>query len=268
MKQRLQPKSVALINDTLQDNVIMRLINTSCKQFESRMNTLRFSTIEIFIETVEIIDEIRKQSSDYDIKNSYDCLFCYLRDYDESKDNVDAKLAASVIIVWVSILLNYCSKDKMFYADSSDGLLETLPKDSKWRDLVQNIQSRLSKLQEQEDELSKYMCDYICNPKKWLSVQIRDIIDYNGMNKKLIDDLKPHFYSDNQLENIIAYIKDIQEAGNDPAIAKITAQYIKNKKISDYNNSYLKPLWTILKSYELYTATSNNWNKAMNNLLS
>ena len=46
MKQRLQPKSVALINDTLQDNVIMRLINTSCKQFESRMNTLRFSTIE------------------------------------------------------------------------------------------------------------------------------------------------------------------------------------------------------------------------------
>lgn len=63
------------------------------------MNVMRFSTTEIYIECVLLLDEIRRQSVDFDFANAYDNLLCQLRNYDDSLENVDARLAASVIIV-------------------------------------------------------------------------------------------------------------------------------------------------------------------------
>lgn len=55
------------------------------------MNTMRFSTTEIFVEVVSMIDDIREQSVDYDFGNAFDKLFCRLREYDSSANNDDAK---------------------------------------------------------------------------------------------------------------------------------------------------------------------------------
>ena len=74
MKQRLQQNSVSLIHDSLKDDVVLRVVDSSCKQFESRMNVMRFSTTEIYIESVSLLDEIRRQSSDFDFQNAYDNL--------------------------------------------------------------------------------------------------------------------------------------------------------------------------------------------------
>ena len=84
------------------------------------------------------------------------------------------------------------------------------------------------------------------------------------MEQELIKALKSHFYSDNQLANIIAYIKEIKEVKSNPAVTRITVQYIKDKKISYFENSHKRPLWKILHTYGLYKAKVENWNKAVN----
>ena len=84
------------------------------------------------------------------------------------------------------------------------------------------------------------------------------------MEAELINALKPHFYSDNQLVNVIAYIKEIKEANGNPAVTRITIQYIKDKKISNFENSHKSPLWQILYAHGLYKAGRDNWNKAVN----
>ena len=109
---------------------------------------------------------------------------------------------------------------------------------------------------------------YIDTPDKWLSQLIEDTIKYEGMNRKLIQDLKPFFYTgEDQLAHIIAYIKEVKAASSDSTIAKITAKYIHEKKISDNNKSIKGPLWEILHEHELYKTKKDNWNKAINNAM-
>ena len=66
MQQRLPKNSQDLVNKSFKNHIILKVIDKSCKQYESRMNTMRFSTTEIFVEVVSMIDDIREQSVDYD----------------------------------------------------------------------------------------------------------------------------------------------------------------------------------------------------------
>lgn len=262
MKQRLQQNSLDLIHDSLKNDVVLRVVDSSCKQFESRMNVMRFSTTEIYIESVSLLDEIRRQSTDFDFPNAYDNLLCRLRNYDESNENVDARLAASVVVVFTAYIIFICISVNDHYRYWAHDLLKTVPKESDYKNMLRMIASRLSS--RLQDELRDCMCSYIKQPDKWFSKQLDDIIRYNGMEQELINDLKPHFYSDNQLANVIAYIKEIKEANGNPAVTRITVQYIKDKKISNFDNSHKSPLWQILHAHGLYKAGRDNWNKAVN----
>lgn len=262
MKQRLQQNSVSLIHDSLKDDIVLRVVDICCKQFESRMNVMRFSTTEIYIESVSLLDEIRRLSTDFDFPNAYDNLLCQLRNYDESNENVDARLAASVIIVFTAYIIFICFSVNDHYKYWALDLLKTVPKEADHKNMLKLIASRLSS--RLQDELRDCMCSYIKQPDKWLSKQADDIICYNGMEAELINALKPHFYSDNQLVNVIAYIKEIKEANGNPAVTRITVQYIKDKKISNFENSHKSPLWQILYAHGLYKAGRDNWNKAVN----
>lgn len=262
MKQRLQQNSVSLIHDFLKDDVVLRAVDTSCKQFESRMNVMRFSTTEIYIESVSLLDEIRRQSSDFDFPNAYDNLLCRLRNYDDSLENVDAKLAASVIIVFTAYIIFICNSVNDHYRYWVHSLLKTVPEEADYKNMLKLIASRLSS--RLQDELKDCMCGYIKQPDKWFSRQVEDIIRYNGMEAELINALKSHFYSDNQLANVIAYIKEIKAADGNPAVTRITVKYIKDKKISNFDNSHKRSLWQILYTHGLYNAKVDNWNKAVN----
>lgn len=261
MKQRLLQNSVNLIHDSLKDDVVLRVVDICCKQFESRMNVMRFSTTEIYIESVSLLDEIRRQSTDFDFQNAYDNLLCQLRNYDDSLENVDAKLAASVIIVFTAYIIFICVSVNDHYRYWALDLLKTVPEEADYKNMLKLIASRLSS--RLQDELRDCMCSYIKQPDKWFSKQVDDIMRYNGMEQELINALKPHFYSDNQLANVIAYIKEIKEANGNPAVTRITVQYIKDKKISNFDNSHKRPLWLILHDHGLYNAKVENWNKAV-----
>lgn len=262
MKQRLPQNSINLIHDSLKDDVVLRAVDTSCKQFESRMNVMRFSTTEIYIESVSLLDEIRRQSSDFDFPNAYDNLLCRLRNYDDSLENVDAKLAASVIIVFTAYIIFICNSVNDHYRYWAHSLLKTVPEEADYKNMLKLIASRLSS--RLQDELKDCMCGYIKQPDKWFSRQVEDIIRYNGMEAELINALKSHFYSDNQLANVIAYIKEIKAADGNPAVTRITVKYIKDKKISNFDNSHKRSLWQILYTHGLYNAKVDNWNKAVN----
>lgn len=261
MKQRLQQSSIDLIQESLKNDVILRIVDICCKQFESRMNAMRFSTTEIYVESVSILDDIRRQSTDFDFQNAYDNILCRLRNYDDSKENVDARLAASVIIVFTAYIIYICFNVNEHYKYWALDLLKTIPKEADYKNMLKQIASRLSS--KQQDELKECMCQYIKQPDRWLSKQVDDIIRYNGMEQELINALKSHFYSDNQLANIIAYIKEIKAANGNPEVSIITGQYIKDKKISNYNKSHNHPLWKILHDNGLYSAKAENWNKAI-----
>lgn len=262
MKQRLQQNSINLIHDSLKDDVVLRAVDTSCKQFESRMNVMRFSTTEIYIESVSLLDEIRRQSSDFDFPNAYDNLLCRLRNYDDSLENVDAKLSASVIIVFTAYIIFICNSVNDHYRYWAHSLLKTVPEEADYKNMLKLIASRLSS--RLQDELKDCMCGYIKQSDRWLSRQVEDIIRYNGMEAELINALKSHFYSDNQLANVIAYIKEIKAADGNPAVTRITVKYIKDKKISNFDNSHKRSLWQILYTHGLYNAKVDNWNKAVN----
>ena len=60
MQQRLLKNSQDLVSNSFRDHIILKVIEKSCKQYESRMNTMRFSTIEFFVEVVNMIDDIRE----------------------------------------------------------------------------------------------------------------------------------------------------------------------------------------------------------------
>lgn len=267
MQQRLPKNSQDLISNSFKDDIILKVIDKSCKQYESRMNTMRFSTTEIFVEVVSMIDDIREQSIDYDFGNAFDNLFCRLREYDSSANNADAKIATSVSITWVAYLLFLCYDKKDDYDHWAHRLTGNLKSHNiEYRKILEDINSKLS--EHQHEEIKAYILGYIDTPDKWLSQLIEDTIKYEGMNRKLIQDLKPFFYTaEDQLAHIIAYIKEVKATNSDSTIAKITAKYIHEKKISDYDKSFKSSLWTILNEYELYKTKKNNWYKAINNAM-
>lgn len=267
MQQRLPKNSQDLVNKSFKNHIILKVIDKSCKQYESRMNTMRFSTTEIFVEVVSMIDDIREQSVDYDFGNAFDNLFCRLREYDSSANNDDAKMAASVSITWVAYLLFLCYDKKDYYDHWAHRLTGNLRShDINYRQILEDINSKLP--EHQHEEIKIYILGYIDNSDKWLSQLIEDTIKYEGMNRKLIQDLKPFFYTgEDQLAHIIAYIKEVKATSSDPAIARITAKYIQGKKISDNNKSIKGPLWEILHEHELYKTKKDNWNKAINNAM-
>lgn len=264
MKQRLQQNSVSLIHDSLKDDIVLRVVDTSCKQFESRMNVMRFSTTEIYIESVSLLDEIRRLSTDFDFPNAYDNLLCQLRNYDESNENVDARLAASVIIVFTAYIIFICFSVNDHYKYWALDLLKTVPKEVDHKNMLKLIASRLSA--SLQDELREYMCSYIKQSDRWLSDDIRTAVLYDGLDKELIEELKPIFFSDNQQQNIVGYIKEVSTARKDMEVSQITARYIKKKIISDYGNSFKGDLWLILHNHNLYRATKDNWCKALNRI--
>lgn len=267
MQQRLPKNSQDLISNSFKDDIILKVIDKSCKQYESRMNTMRFSTTEIFVEVVSMIDDIREQSIDYDFGNAFDNLFCRLREYDSSANNADAKIATSVSITWVAYLLFLCYDKKDDYDHWAHRLTGNLKSHNiEYRKILEDINSKLS--EHQHEEIKAYILGYIDTPDKWLSQLIEDTIKYEGMNRKLIQDLKPFFYTgEDQLAHIIAYIKEVKAASSDSTIAKITAKYIHEKKISDNNKSIKGLLWEILHEHELYKTKKDNWNKAINNAM-
>ena len=174
MKQRLQQSSIDLIQESLKNDIILRIVDVSCKQFESRMNAMRFSTTEIYVESVSILDDIRRQSTDFDFQNAYDNLLCRLRNYDDSKENVDARLAASVIIVFTAYIIYICFNVNEHYKYWALDLLKTIPKEADYKNMLKQIASRLSS--KQQDELKECMCQYIKQPERWLSKQVDDKI--------------------------------------------------------------------------------------------
>ena len=162
----------------------------------------------------------------------------------------------------LGFITRFCAAELRHYKYWALNLLKTVPKEADHKNVLKLIASRLpDRLQ---DELKDCMCSYINQSGKWLSKQVEDIIRYNGMEAELINALMPHFYSVNQLANVIAYLKEIKASNGNPAVTRITVQYIKDKKISNYNNSHKRPLWQILHTHGLYKAGIDNWNKAVN----
>jgi len=79
-----------------------------------------------------------------------------------------------------------------------------------------------------------------------------------AINEGLVKALSEFFY---EKEDIIPYITEIQRENNDMETVKITASYLKDRKIHDYNKQYCSPLHNVLHNYDLYHAKISNWDK-------
>ena len=154
MQQRLPKNSQDLVNKSFKNHIILKVIDKSCKQYESRMNTMRFSTTEIFVEVISMIDDIREESVDYDFGNAFDNIFCRLREYDSSANNDDAKMAASVSITWVAYLLFLCYDKKDYYDHWAHRLTGNLRShDINYRQILEDISSKLPEHQHEKSKL-------------------------------------------------------------------------------------------------------------------
>lgn len=82
-------------------------------------------------------------------------------------------------------------------------------------------------------------------------------------NNELAEDLKKLFYND--IDAAKDFIIKITSTNKNPEKARIAAEFVNNKKLSDL--SCRKDLWSILKKHKLYNASSSNWRRAISTYL-
>lgn len=93
------------------------------------------------------------------------------------------------------------------------------------------------------------------------------LLDENGnlQDKELIEELTKVFYSNTDIFTIVDFIEKIRSTNNNTEKARIAADFVKTKNISDL--SCKTDLWEVIKHHGLYKPKCNNWIKAINQFL-
>lgn len=87
MKRLLQTERKRNLKEAFKGNIVFRIINEAYKEQESKMETLRFSPEEIWVNCFYTFDQMLRSRDDIEdlIKNMWNDIYCDLRD--EAKDN-------------------------------------------------------------------------------------------------------------------------------------------------------------------------------------
>lgn len=108
MSRNLNHEEKEKIKDRYSNHLFYRLANLSCKRFESQMKSFRFSPEDVFVEALNVLDDLKSPQTNPDemCNTMWDDLYCRFRDRGEDFPEEEVNLAVCIVMSMVVMCLS------------------------------------------------------------------------------------------------------------------------------------------------------------------
>ncbi|MBR6589011.1 MAG: hypothetical protein IKK67_00850 [Bacteroidaceae bacterium] len=123
MSRNLNHEEKGRIKDRYSNHLFYRLANLSCKRFESQMKSFRFSPEDVFVEALNVLDDLKEPQANLDdaCNTMWDDLYCRFRDRGEDLPEEEVNLAVCIVMSMVVMCLT--GSKVMRYSGKIGGLI-------------------------------------------------------------------------------------------------------------------------------------------------
>lgn len=123
MSRNLNHEEKGIIKDRYSNHLFYRLANLSCKRFESQMKSFRFSPEDVFVEALNVLDDLKEPQANLDdaCNTMWDDLYCRFRDRGEDLPEEEVNLAVCIVMSMVVMCLT--GSKVMRYSGKIGGLI-------------------------------------------------------------------------------------------------------------------------------------------------
>jgi hypothetical protein len=163
MSRNLNPEEKEKLRDKFEEHIYFRLVKQSCKRYESELRVFRFSPEDVFMETLNVLDDLKAPNRNNDDLYSiiWDDLFCEFRDRGENIPEEELNKAVAIVISMVTFCLALL--DSMKYNGVNGKLIRLLSNKYRgYRDFHRftELRANIIGIDELKDWLAGYMqCD-------------------------------------------------------------------------------------------------------------
>lgn len=163
MSRNLNQEEKVKLRDKYEEHIYFRLVKQSCKKYESELRVFRFSPEDVFMETLNVLDDLKAPNrNNEDLCDTlWDDLYCEFRD--RGQDIPEEELNKAVAIVLSMVTYCLALLDSMKYNGGIGKLIYLLCNNySEFRVIHQSIDYYGKKigLSELKDWITEYMvCD-------------------------------------------------------------------------------------------------------------
>lgn len=173
MSRNLNLEEKLKLRDKFEEHIFFRLVNQSCKKYERELSVFRFSPEDVFVETLNVFDDLKAPNRNNDDLCSiiWDDLFCEFRDRGENIPEEELNKAVAIVLS----MITYCLAllDSMKFNGVNAKLIRLLC--HKYRDYhaIHNfirLRADMIGIDELKDWITQYM---VCNTYLY-----DDIMDY------------------------------------------------------------------------------------------
>ena len=173
MSRNLNLEEKLKLRDKFEEHIFFRLVNQSCKKYERELRVFRFSPEDVFVETLNVFDDLKAPNRNNDDLCSiiWDDLFCEFRDRGENIPEEELNKAVAIVLS----MITYCLAllDSMKFNGVNAKLIRLLC--HKYRDYhaIHNfirLRADMIGIDELKDWITQYM---VCNTYLY-----DDVMDY------------------------------------------------------------------------------------------
>jgi hypothetical protein len=163
MSRNLNQEEKVKLRDKYEEHIYFRLVKQSCKKYESELRVFRFSPEDVFMETLNVLDDLKAPNRNNDDLYSiiWDDLFCEFRDRGENIPEEELNKAVAIVISMVTFCLALL--DSMKYNGVNGKLIRLLSNKYRgYRDFHRftELRANIIGIDELKDWLAGYMqCD-------------------------------------------------------------------------------------------------------------
>lgn len=172
MNRNLNPEEKERLRDKYEGHLFFRLVNQSCKKYEREMKVFRFSPEDVFIETLNVLDDLKAPNRNNDdlCDTLWDDLFC---DFRERGENIpEAELDKAVTVVLSMVVDGLVLLDSMRYNGVAGKLNRVLQEHGNdYLGIQLSIDSYVHKIG--REEVKQWLAEYM-QADTYLSEEVED----------------------------------------------------------------------------------------------
>lgn len=182
MSRNLNPEEKRKLRDKYGEHVFFRMVNQSCKKYERELSVFRFSPDDVFIETLNVIDDLKAPDRNNDdlCDTLWDDLFCEFRDRGENIP--EEELNKAVAVVFSMVTYGLVLLDSMRYNGVVGKLTKVMEKNFKdYLDIQLSMDTYARKIGKAEIKL--WLTEYM-QADFYLSEEVEDCLEEKEEDKE------------------------------------------------------------------------------------
>ena len=147
MSRNLNLEEKVKLRDKFEEHIFFRLVKQSCKKYESELRVFRFSPEDVFMETLNVLDDLKAPNRNNDdlCDTLWDDLYCEFRYRGENIP--EEELNKAVAIVLSMVVCSLALLDSMRYNGIGLKLMQTINEHYKgFNDIVLSINPYATKI--------------------------------------------------------------------------------------------------------------------------